>query len=52
MADFNRAQREHKLRFAEAAHQAKPNVPLSWLWLLEWASGLSILYAPKENKHG
>jgi hypothetical protein len=55
MADFGRVERDLKLEFAKAAHRIKPNVPLSWLWLLEWASGQSLLYPAagvKENGNG
>jgi hypothetical protein len=32
-------ERDRCLALAVAAHSIKPGVPLSWLWLLEWASG-------------
>jgi hypothetical protein len=35
--------RECRLQMARAAHEIRPNVPLSWLFLLEWASGEQIL---------
>lgn len=52
--DLTLAQRERKLQFAEEAHRIKPNVPLSWLWLLEWASGQAFLFLtlPAEGQAG
>jgi hypothetical protein len=41
--------RKRKLEFAKLAHEIKPSVPISWLWLLEWASGVTIFHA-KEPK--
>lgn len=41
--------RARKLEFAMAAHQVKPDIPVSWMWLLEWAARQEFLF-PKVPK--
>lgn len=46
---MSEAERSRKLEFAALAHAIQPGVPLSWLWLLEWAAGQNFLFPEPER---